>query len=116
MGAGCSVALGAVGPWRVRLVGAGRWRKAGGGGACSVQHGEEEESWQGLVGQKVEQTSGAGWAKNTEWADWLLGRLGRKLKKIFLNKNWIFEFTKGLEICTRRFRRNFDTRIFPKFF
>jgi hypothetical protein len=28
----------------------------------------------------------------------------------------IFEFTKALEICTRRFRRDFDMRIFPKFF
>jgi hypothetical protein len=27
-----------------------------------------------------------------------------------------FEFTKALKICTRRFRRNFDMRIFPKFF
>jgi hypothetical protein len=26
-----------------------------------------------------------------------------------------FEFTKALEIC-RRFRRNFDMMIFPKFF
>jgi hypothetical protein len=37
-------------------------------------------------------------------------------KKNFQNKNWIFEFTKDLEICRRRFRRNFDMRIFPKFF
>jgi hypothetical protein len=34
----------------------------------------------------------------------------------FRNKNKVFEFTRVLEICTRRFRRNFDTRIFPKFF
>jgi hypothetical protein len=34
----------------------------------------------------------------------------------FLNKNCLFEFTKGLEICTRRFRRDFDMRIFAKFF
>jgi hypothetical protein len=32
----------------------------------------------------------------------------------FLNKNWIFEYTKDLKICTRIFRRNFDMRIFPK--
>jgi hypothetical protein len=68
-------------------------------------HGEEEGGQWGWVGQKA------------EWAGWLLGRLGQKLKKkSFRNKNWIFEFTKALEICTRRFRRNFDTRIFPKFF
>jgi hypothetical protein len=33
----------------------------------------------------------------------------------FRNKNWIFEYTKALEIC-RRFRRDFDVGIFPKFF
>jgi hypothetical protein len=37
-------------------------------------------------------------------------------EKFFSNKNWIFEFTKAMEICRRRFRRNFDIRIFPKFF
>jgi hypothetical protein len=37
-------------------------------------------------------------------------------KKFFQNKNRIFEFTKALQICTRKFRRNLDTRIFPKFF
>jgi hypothetical protein len=50
-------------------------------------------------------------------AGWPPGRLGRKRRKnSFPNKNWIFEFTKALEICRRRFRRNFDMRIFPKFF
>jgi hypothetical protein len=34
----------------------------------------------------------------------------------FRNKNWIFEYTKALEICLRRFMRNFDVGIFPKFF
>jgi hypothetical protein len=52
----------------------------------------------------------------------LRGRVGRKVgraeikKKNFWIKNWIFEFTQALEICRRRFRRNFDMRIFPKFF
>jgi hypothetical protein len=51
------------------------------------------------------------------WAGWAIGRAGRKVgqaeskEKEFLN-NWIFEFTKALEICRRRFRRNFDMRIF----
>jgi hypothetical protein len=45
------------------------------------------------------------------------GLIGAEAEKnSFQNKNWIFEFTKALEICTRIFRRNFDTRIFPKFF
>jgi hypothetical protein len=30
----------------------------------------------------------------------------------FWNKNWIFKYTKALEICTRRFRRNFDVGFF----
>jgi hypothetical protein len=59
---------------------------------------------------------GAGWAKRQSgpagsWADW-----ARSWKKSFQNKNWIFEFTMALEICTRRFRRNLVTRIFPKVF
>jgi hypothetical protein len=37
-------------------------------------------------------------------------------KKNFQIKIGFFEFTKALEICRRRFRRNFDVRIFPKFF
>jgi hypothetical protein len=37
-------------------------------------------------------------------------------EKNFRIKNWIFEFTKALENYGRRFRRNFDMRIFPKFF
>jgi hypothetical protein len=56
---------------------------------------------------------GAGWAE---------GRVGRKVgwaeskEKNFQIKNWIFEFTMVLEICRRRFRRNFDMRTFPKLF
>jgi hypothetical protein len=34
----------------------------------------------------------------------------------FSNKNWIFEYIKALEICKRRFRRNFNMRVFPKIF
>jgi hypothetical protein len=44
-----------------------------------------------------------------------MGR-GRGRKNSFLNKNLIFEYTKALEICRRRFKRNFDMRIFPKIF
>jgi hypothetical protein len=50
-------------------------------------------------------------------AEWAARSAGPKVrKKNFWIKNWIFEFTKALEICRRRFRRNFDMRIFPKFF
>jgi hypothetical protein len=41
---------------------------------------------------------------------------GRGRKNSFPNKKLIFEYTKALEICRRRFRRNFDMRIFPKIF
>jgi hypothetical protein len=73
----------------------------------------------------------AGWAgrdgfgllgRRGQWAGWARGRVGRKVgqaeikKKNFRIRNWIFEFTKALEICRRRFRRNFDMRIFSKFF
>jgi hypothetical protein len=72
-------------------------------------------------------------AAQAEWAEWTKrahdglrakrpGLLGAgpdgpdSEEKLFLNKISIFEYTKTLEICTRRFRRNFDMRIFPKFF
>jgi hypothetical protein len=50
------------------------------------------------------------------------GRMGRlaagpKVKEnSFPNKDLIFEYTKASEICRRRFRREFDMRIFPKIF
>jgi hypothetical protein len=45
------------------------------------------------------------------------GPIGPKVKEnSFLNKNLIFEYTKALEFCRRRFRRNFDMSIFPKIF
>jgi hypothetical protein len=50
----------------------------------------------------------------TEWAARSAGPKAKK--RISELKNWIFEFSKALEICTRRFMRNFDMRIFPKFF
>jgi hypothetical protein len=50
-------------------------------------------------------------------AKWAARSAGPKVRKKNLRiKNWIFEFTKALKICRRRFRRNFDMRIFPKFF
>jgi hypothetical protein len=50
-------------------------------------------------------------------AGWAARSAGPKAKKrISELKNWIFKFIKALEICRRRFRRNFDMRIFPKFF
>jgi hypothetical protein len=69
------------------------------------------------MGRKKKKAGWVRWAKRSSRPVGQLGRLGQKLKEIlFQNKNWIFEFTMGLEICTRRFRRNFDTKIFSKFF
>jgi hypothetical protein len=57
------------------------------------------------------------WGQRGRWAGWARGRTGRGVgwakskEKNFRIKNWI-----SLEICRRRFRRNFDMRIFPKFF
>jgi hypothetical protein len=67
---------------------------------------EEEEGGQlGWVGEMVEGDSGA------------TGSIGLKtFREILSEINKVFEFTKALEICARRFRRNFDMGIFPKFF
>jgi hypothetical protein len=57
------------------------------------------------VGQKAEHAGGA------------VGPTGLEAERSsFWNKNKIFEFTKTLENCTRRFRMNFDVGIFPKLF
>jgi hypothetical protein len=58
------------------------------------------------------------WKTSGPWLGRLAaGPIGPKVKEnSFLNKNLIFEYTKAFEICRRRFRRNFDMRIFPKIF
>jgi hypothetical protein len=60
----------------------------------------------------------AGWKTSGPWLGRLAtGPIGPKVKEnSFPNKNLIFEYTKVFEICRRRFRRNFDMRIFPKIF
>jgi hypothetical protein len=45
--------------------------------------------------------------------DWSGRKQGKMISEL---KIGFFEFTKSLEICRRRFSRNFDMRIFPKFF
>jgi hypothetical protein len=81
-------------------MGGGGKRRGGAHGAVAQEEGEaalgrreEEEGWEAV------------------WA----GRPNVKETNFWI-KNWIFEFTKALENCGRRFRRNFDMRIFPKFF
>jgi hypothetical protein len=52
------------------------------------------------VGQKAKQASEP------------VGHTGPEAERnFFQNKNKIFEFTRVLKICTRRFRRNFDTKF-----
>jgi hypothetical protein len=72
-------------------------------------------SWAGRVGFGPREERGQ-WepaGPKVGWAAWSAGPKIRK--KNFRFKNWIFEFTKALEFC-RRFWRNFDMRVFPKFF
>jgi hypothetical protein len=83
--------------------------------------------------RKVEGNTPFGKYARAAWAEWAerglgglrgkaasTGRAGpdgpKSEESSFLNKNWIFEYTKALEICTRRFKRNFDMRIVPKIF
>jgi hypothetical protein len=40
----------------------------------------------------------------------------RFCQELICNFQWILEFGRTLRISTRRFRRNFDVGIFPKFF
>jgi hypothetical protein len=102
-----------------------------------------ERGWRTWRGRRIREAvarastrvgEGRGKGIRSRWfgsASWLLDGLGRKAEQAdraagptrselkrtsFQNKNWIFEFTKASEICTRRFGRNLDTRIFPKFF
>jgi hypothetical protein len=56
----------------------------------------------GLAGPEAKRATGSAGPKNR--------------KRNFRIKNLIFEFIKALKIRRRRFRRNFDMRIFPKFF
>jgi hypothetical protein len=61
----------------------------------------------------VAQAGWAMWATEARWPARLTGSKARG--NSFRNKIEIFEFAKALGIYTRRFRRDFDVRIFPKF-
>jgi hypothetical protein len=57
----------------------------------------------------------AGWEKKGMGRGWAERPDGPKAEENYFRiKFEFFEYTKALEICTRRFRRNFDMRIFPK--
>jgi hypothetical protein len=68
------------------------------------------------VRKEEEEAGSAEWAERPNMPVGWLGRVGRNLKRIsFRNFFWIFKYIKALQICTRRFRRNFDVEIFHKF-
>jgi hypothetical protein len=91
---------------------------------------EEDEGDAGWAGQRMMPSGGlavvAQKGGKGEWA----GRGGRRggprlgrirsrariQKKFFSNFNLFLKFDRTLEIYTRRFRRYFDTMIFPKIF
>jgi hypothetical protein len=84
-------------PWRQREAGP-RWRRAW------LRCGRKK-----TTGDRLGRDGGLGrsWAERPD---------GPKAEENYFRiKFWIFEYTKALEICTRKFRRNFDIRIFPKF-
>jgi hypothetical protein len=91
------------------------------GGGRRYNHGaaacEEEVAFGWRRRRRKKRPRWAMWAERLSRSAGRLSRLGRKLEKnSFRNKNWIFKYTKALEIYTRRCRRNFEVGIFPKFF
>jgi hypothetical protein len=96
--------------------------------ACPKEEDEGGAGWLGRPKAEAQWRFGGGGPKGGkgEWAGQggrrggsLLGQIqswARIQKKFFSNFNLFLEFGRTLEICTRRFRRDFDTRIFPKIF
>jgi hypothetical protein len=96
--------------------------------ACSREEDEGGAGWQGRPKAESQRQFGGGCQKGRkgEWASRggrrggpRLGRIrsqARIQKNFFSNFNLFLEFGRTLEICTRRFRRDFDTRSFSKIF
>jgi hypothetical protein len=98
---------------------AASWRRGGGREVAPMARwrGRRERRRSAGVMRKK-----AGWPRGPRgrmgrlaaWAGW---PNGPKVKEnSFPNKKLIFDYSMALEICRRGFRRNFDMRIFPKFF
>jgi hypothetical protein len=99
------------------ILGGDRWGLHGVGEGGGGIHGTVVREEEAALGRRGVGGRNAGWAPWAKQASGWLGRLGQNLKEIsFQNKKWFFEYIKTLEICTKRFRRNFDMVIFPKFF
>jgi hypothetical protein len=85
-----------------------------GGGPVSCGRGAEDGGAQPACSRE-EDEGGVGGRRGGP----RLGRIqsrARIQKKFFSNFNLFLEFGRTLEICARTFRRDFDTRIFPKIF
>jgi hypothetical protein len=74
---------------------------------CPTGPDQEAVRWAGPAGRPWPCGGGEGKSAGKK-------RTGPKVtgKILFRIKFDLFEYTKALEICTRRFRRNFDMRIF----
>jgi hypothetical protein len=90
--------------WEVAATTPGRAFGGGGGGVGWAERGEGER-WAMARPKGGGREVGHGWAGNRKW-----------LVKILSNFIWNLDFLQTLEICTRRFRRNFDMGILPKIF
>jgi hypothetical protein len=88
-----------------------RWGTTGvrAGWASREAEAQWEEGERPVGKKKKEKRMGRGWAERLDGPE-VTGKILFRIKFDF------FEYTKALEICARRFRRNFDMRIFPKFF
>jgi hypothetical protein len=64
---------------------------------------EEGERWAAARPEGGGREVGRGWARNRKWPD--------SRNKILSNFIWNLDFWQTLEICTRRFRMNFDMGI-----
>jgi hypothetical protein len=96
--------------------------------ACPREQDEGGAGWLGWPKVEAQWRFGGGGPKGGK-GDWLgwggrrggprLGRIQSRVRiqKIFFsNFNLFLEFGRTLEICIRRFRRDFDTMIFSKIF
>jgi hypothetical protein len=113
-------------PWRLdaAVTQSGAWRRCvarremtSSGGPAGSGDGTEPRWQRGPTGRTRETEAGWRCGPRGQIGRLAAGPNGPKVKKnSFPNKNLIFDYIKALEICRRRFRRNFDMRIFPKFF
>jgi hypothetical protein len=103
--------------------GDGRRGVAQAGAALGRLRPEEEESRVGQVGPVGRLRPNGEGESGLAGEEGMWPRLGRKPElgqssrnKILSNFIWNLHFWQALEICTRKFRRNFDMGIFPKIF